>query len=123
MLTQDDILGLYKKYWDTIDRYHKGIILTGFDTQGMGPIEGFLLYFLLLEKNPRYTIELGPRIGYSTACIALALQKLGKKNSFATFELQTRFHEELISNLKNTAVYPDYVEIIYGNAIGTRLAY
>lgn len=116
MLTQDNILNLYSKYWNNIDQSHKDLLLKGLPNQGMGPIEGFLVYFLVLEQNPRYAIELGPRFGYSTWCIGLAMKALGKKNSFTSFELQPIMRDTLIPNLQKAQLYPDYTNIIYGDA-------
>lgn len=119
MLIQENILALYAKYWDHIDAQHKKLLLHGLMDQGMGPLEGFLVYFLVLEQNPRYAIELGPRFGYSTWSIGLALKALGKKNSFASFELQDIMRDTLIANLKRAELYPDYNEIVWGDASQT----
>jgi len=83
---------------------------------GLHRIDGLILYASVLKLNPEFTIEFSPQYGYSTARIALALKRLGKKGCFATFELNDGYKKGMTSLLDRFGV-KDYVEVIYGNAL------
>jgi predicted O-methyltransferase YrrM len=110
-----DIICLFEKHWDSVKEEDRKLILK--NDGGIDPLEAFLLYISILEKNPELVIEMGPNKGYSSIAIAAGMRNINKKASFVTFEINWKIKEQLTRNLINAKLYPNYISIIMGDAI------
>lgn len=110
----DSIMILINKHFNTIDS--KILSRLMLESGGIDPLEGVILYCLILEYNILSAIEFSPNAGYSTKWISLAFKKLNRKNSFFTFEINKKIIPKLKENLAVENLL-DYVTVIDGHAI------
>ncbi|MDH3004497.1 MAG: O-methyltransferase [Candidatus Shikimatogenerans sp. JK-2022] len=76
-------------------------------------LQGRILSFLSKIKNPKYILEIGTFIGYSSLCLAEGLKKKGK---LITIEKNKKFIKYAKNNIKYTK-YNKKIKILYGNAL------
>lgn len=108
------IIDLFKKHWSSVNIYDVNELIS--EDGGISAFEAVLLYILVLDREPRFTIEFSPNKGYSTFAISSALRILNKPATFATFEIS----EKCVNYTKERLLKHDlsnYCEVIHGDAI------
>ena len=112
MITQNEIIEMAKKFLPKSDVSE---ILFG-DDAGSGRMTAMLLYLLILQNDCKKIIEFSPGTGFSSVAMALAMKRLGYKNSFLTFEINLKRKEKFEDRI-NKLDLNDYVKCIWGDAL------
>ena len=118
ILTESDFRRLFRSHLTLphIESEKFSEILRG-DDPGCGRLTALLLYCLVLEHQPRHVIEFSPASGFSSAAIALAMKRLGFKNSFTTFEWSELKQRPRVEARFDRLDINDYVRCIWGDAL------
>ncbi len=84
-----------------------------------GRLCGLLLYLLVLEFKPNRVLEFSSAYGYSTACLAFAMRRLGKKDSMITCEIDDKkFKSKLEARIHRNQLH-EYLNVVWGDALHT----
>ncbi|WGH24760.1 MAG: class I SAM-dependent methyltransferase [Candidatus Shikimatogenerans bostrichidophilus] len=76
-------------------------------------LQGRFLSIISRIKNPKYILEIGTFIGYSSLCLCEGLKKKGK---LITIEKNKKIFKYAINNISNTK-YKNKIKILLGNAL------
>jgi predicted O-methyltransferase YrrM len=116
IFSKQSILDLFQRQWPRVNQADIKIIMG--DTGGISAFECILMYLLILDNAPRWTIEFSPNHGFSTQAMAMALRVLGIKNRFGTFELKPNLCVSTTERMKKLGLL-NYVDVVQGNALQT----
>jgi predicted O-methyltransferase YrrM len=119
-MNQMQLIHLFQKYWKDVPEDAKNTFLNwasvGIDKPGVSPFEGFLIYFLVLENDPKSIFEMGTRYGSISFALSYAQRERGIKGAYTSTEINEKYARIGERNLINHGLY-EYVDLIIGDGI------